>query len=1044
MKRKLTALLLALGAIISGQQAMADGFDVMQKKFIETPKEQPLAVYWYWLDGNISEEGVVKDLHAMKTVGINRVQIGMIGDGQGAPRGPVRMFTDKWWKIMHTMFKTAGELDIEVGLFNCPGWSQSGGPWVKPEQSMRYLAAVNETVQGPAKFKAKLPSLGKDAQDVKVLAYPAKGLGSKTLVADKVQNENTVVLSGNDVMTARSLVLHLVDSGEGDMELAVRKGGEWVTIDKYYLDRSNTNPNVGFIPLAPYVFSIPEVEGSEFRVTLGEKGFIGKIEISEKAQVEFFAEKTLGKMYPYPLPMWEDYMWRNQPEYDGTDMLQATQVIDITSHMAPDGTLTWDVPEGTWVISRTGMRSTGVECSPAPKEGRGLETDKMSKEHIRAHFDNYLGEIMRRIPAEDRKTFKIVVEDSYETGGQNWTDNMIEAFKSAYGYDPVPYIPALSGTVVGSPDITDRFLWDLRRLVADMVAYEYVAGLREVSHEHGLTTWLENYGHWGFPGEFLQYGGQSDEIAGEFWSFGDLGDIENRAAASCGHIYGKEKVWAESCTCGGSNFDLYPATMKKRVDYFFAEGINATLLHLYIQQPDDRTPGINAWFGNEFNRNNTWFSQLDIFLDYIKRCNYMLQKGRYVADIAYFIGEDTPKMTGIRNPELPRGYSYDYVNAEVLMTAQAKDGKLVLASGMEYHVLVLPKIETMRPELLAKIAQLVKEGVSLQGPAPKRSPSLANYPEADNQVRTLAEQMWQSSIYPFADKVEYGKGYIYPTASIEQILAERGVQPDFTVSDPMLPIPFIHLRTEEGEIYFVSNQTEETVSFDANFRIKGMQPELWDPQTSETRYLPEFKQLTGATSVPMTMKPLESAFIVFRSPADKKICGVNYPEAETVAAADGPWTIEFEKGKGGPEKPVVTEDLFDWMENQNPQIKYFSGTAKYTTTINIDKLPQTPVYVDLGKVMVMAKVRINGQYAGGVWTTPYQVNVTDLLKEGENTLEVEVVNCWRNRMVGECSMPKKDRFTYNSASDIDADSEMQSSGLLGPVVFVAYPYQMVK
>lgn len=1043
MKRNLTALLVALGVVIFGQPAKADGFDVMQKKFTETPKEQPLAVYWYWLDGNISEEGVVKDLQAMKQVGINRVQIGMIGDGQGAPRGPVRMFTDEWWQIMHTMFKTATELDIEVGLFNCPGWSQSGGPWVKPEQSMRYLAAVNETVQGPAKFNGKLPSLGKDAQDVRVLAYPAKGLNAKTIVADKVKNQNVVELSGNEIITARSLVLHLVDEGEGDMELAVLKGDEWVTVDKYYLDRTNTNPNVGFIPLAPYVFSLPEVEGSQFRVTLGEKGFIGKIEISEKPQVEFFAEKTLAKMYPYPLPMWADYLWRNQPEYDGADMLQATQVIDITSHMAPDGTLTWDVPEGTWVVSRTGMLTTGVECSPAPKEGRGLETDKMSKEHIRTHFDNYLGKIIERIPAQDRKTFKIVVEDSYETGGQNWTDNMIEAFKEAYGYDPVPYIPALSGTVVGSPEITDRFLWDLRRLVADMVAYEYVAGLREVSHEHGLTTWLENYGHWGFPGEFLQYGGQSDEIAGEFWSFGDLGDIENKAASSCGHIYGKDKVWAESCTCGGSNFDLYPATMKQRVDRFFTEGINATLLHLYIQQPDDRTPGINAWFGNEFNRNNTWFWQLDTFLDYLKRCNYLLQQGRYVADVAYFIGEDTPKMTGIRNPEIPKGYSYDYVNAEVLMNAKAKDGKLVLESGMEYSVLVLPKIETMRPELLSKIQQLVKDGVVLQGPAPRRSPSLENYPQADAQVQAMADQMWQSKIYPFAEKVEYGKGFIYPNASLEQILADCGVQPDFTVSDPMLPVLFIHLTTEEGEMYFVSNQSEETISFDANFRVKGMQPELWDPETSDVRYLPQHKALTGVTSVPMTMAPLESAFVVFREPV-KDMAGENFPEAQLVTAVNGPWTIAFEEGRGGPEQPVVTENLFDWMESENPQIKYFSGNATYTAKFNVEKLPEDQTYIDLGNVMVMAKVRVNGQEAGGVWTTPYQVNVTDLLKEGENTLEIEVVNCWRNRLVGEFHLPKKERFTFHTAADVNAESELQSSGLLGPVVLVTYPYQVIK
>ena len=1041
--KKIITTFVAMATLLAGQQVMADGFDKMQKTFIETPKNQPLAVYWYWIDGNMSEKGVIKDLQAMKKVGINRVQIGMIGDGQGTPTGPVKMFTKKWWKILHTMFKTATELDIEVGLFNCPGWSQSGGPWVKPEQSMRYLAAVNDTVQGPIKYHATLPSLGKDGQDVKVLAYPLVKDNTVFTTTQNVIEEREIIFKSEKPAIVRSLVLYPAKAGKVYMQIEVKKGNNWKAIEKHYLDRSNTQNIVGFIPLAPFVLSLPETEGEEFRITFSEKGFYNKIELSEMPKVELYAEKTLAKMFPEPLPMWDDYLWRTQPKYENISILQAGEVKDITANMASDGTLVWDVPEGTWVISRTGMLPTGVINSPAPKEGRGLETDKMSKEHIRAHFDNYIGKIIKRIPAKDRKTFRYIIEDSYETGGQNWTDDLIDDFKQVYGYDPVPYIPALNGVVVGSPEITDRFLWDLRRLVADQVAYEYVAGLREVSHEHGFTTWLENYGHWGFPGEFLQYGGQSDEIAGEFWSFGNLGDIENKAASSCGHIYGKEKVWAESCTCGGSNFDLYPATMKQRLDRFFTEGINASLLHLYIQQPDDRTPGINAWFGNEFNRNNTWFSQLDIFLDYLKRCNYMLQQGRYVADVAYFIGEDTPKMTGVRNPEIPRGYSYDYVNAEVLMSAKAENGKLVLASGMEYSVLVLPKIETMRPELLAKIRQLVKDGVVLQGPAPLRSPSLKNYPESDYQIKEMVEEMWQRKLHPFAEKVKYGKGTIYPTASLEQIMADFGVQPDFTVSDPMLPVLFIHLTTEEGEIYFVSNQSDQPISFDANFRTKGMQPELWNPLTSEVRYLPKSKQLTGATSVPMTMAPLESSFIVFRDPIKEIKGDDNYPNAELVATVEGPWTIEFEENRGGPKKPVKTDVLFDWIESENPQIKYFSGNAIYKSTFTIDQLPESPTYIDLGKVMVMARVRVNGQDAGGVWTTPYQVNVTHLLKEGVNELEVEVVNCWRNRMIGELSMPEEERFTFHSASDIKVDSPMQSSGLLGPVQLVSYPFEMI-
>ena len=1042
--KKVIVALAVMATFLSGQEVMAEGFDKMQKTFIETPKDQPLAAYWYWMSGNISEKGVVKDLHAMKKAGINRVQIGMIGEGQGTPAGPVKMFTNKWWKILHTMFKTATELDIEVGLFNCPGWSQSGGPWVKPEQSMRYLGAVNDTVQGPVKYHAALPSLGKDGQDVKVLAYPLMKSSVTFTTHQQILEEKEIIFKSDKPAIARSLVLYPARGGRANMQIGVKRGNDWKIIDSYRLDRSNTQNIVGFIPLAPFVFSLPETEGEEFRITLSEKGFINRIELSDMPQVEFYAEKTLAKMFPEPLPMWNDYLWRNQPEYSNVQMLQVNQVKDITANLSSDGTLTWDVPEGTWVISRTGMLPTGVVNSPAPKEGTGLETDKMSKEHIRTHFDNYIGKIMKRIPAKDRKTFRIIVEDSYETGGQNWTDTMLEDFKEAYGYDPTPYIPALNGVVVGSPEMTDRFLWDLRRLVADQVAYKYVAGLREVSHEHGFTTWLENYGHWGFPGEFLQYGGQSDEIGGEFWSFGNLGDIENKAASSCGHIYGKEKVWAESCTCGGSNFDLYPATMKQRVDRFFTEGINATLLHLYIQQPDDRTPGINAAFGNEFNRNNTWFSHLDIFLDYLKRCNYMLQQGRYVADVAYFIGEDTPKMTGVRNPEIPRGYSYDYVNAEVLMSAKAENGKLVLASGMEYSVLVLPKIETMRPELLAKLQQLVKEGVVIQGPAPLRSPSLKNYPESDYQVKAIAEEMWQKNLHPFTEKVKYGKGMIYPTASLEQILSDLRIQPDFTASDPMLPVLFIHLTTQEGEVYFVSNQSDKTISFDANFRAKGMQPELWNPLTSETRYLPEFKQLTGAISVPMTLAANESSFVIFREKAKDEGKEQNYPEATQVTSIDVPWTIEFEAHRGGPEEPVVTENLFDWMESDNLKIKYFSGNAVYKTTFNINKLPEAPVYIDLGKVMVMARVRVNGQEAGGAWTAPYQVGITGLLKEGVNELEVEVVNCWRNRLVGELFLPEEERFTFHTAASINEKTPMQSSGLLGPVQIISYPYEMVQ
>jgi hypothetical protein len=604
-------------------------------------------------------------------------------------------------------------------------------------------------------------------------------------------------------------------------------------------------------------------------------------------------------------------------------------------------------------------------------------------------------------------------------------------------------LPTLNGVVVGSPDLSDRFLWDLRRLVADRVSYEYVGGLREISNQHGLTTWLENYGHWGFPGEFLQYGGQSDEIAGEFWSEGSLGDIENRAAASCAHIYGKRKVWAESCTSGGPAFSRYPATMKQRVDRFFTEGINATLLHVYIQQPfEDREPGLDAWFGNEFNRKNTWYSQIDLFTNYLKRCNFMLQQGFYVADVAYFIGEDAPKMTGLQTPELPKGYSFDYINAEVLLTrASVKDGKLTLLDGMQYNLLVLPPLKTMRPEVLRKIHDMVNEGLTILGPAPKQSPSLAGYPQADKDVESLAATLWGTGNEKLRS---VGNGKVFADGqSISEVFATLQIIPDFNLNDPNSPVLFIHRVLPDCDIYFISNQSNQTVTVNPEFRITEKAPEWWNPTTEEIRFLPAFSVTKTATTVPIKLQANESGFVVFRKNGTPPaiVSKENFPEKEVLRTITTPWKVEFEKGKRGPDEPVIFTDLQDWVNSTNEHIRHFSGTACYRTTFSLDKLSSDKqYYIDLGKVMVMAKVTVNGKPVGGVWTTPYRVNVSGALKKGENTLEVTVVNNWMNRLIGDQGLPKEERKTWTNVNPWRANSALQPSGLLGPVEILAFPF----
>jgi hypothetical protein len=1009
----------------------------LEAGFVTPPDSIQTSVYWYWISDQISEEGVVKDLQSMKTAGINRTFIGNIGLNEGV--GNVKFGTDEWWRILHTALKTATELGIDIGIFNSPGWSQSGGPWVKPEQAMRYLASTSTRISGGRKTDILLEKPGKDFEDVKVIAYPAIEAKEMWLSSSKskiTEREITIDFTAGEPFTLRSLKIYASQGINNPAKIQVKENNEYKTLAEFQIDRYNAALNVGFDPYSPVAVSVPAVTARDFRLVISGRGDINWLKdavLSSAPTIERYPEKTLAKMFQTPLPYWHEYQWRTQPVVDNPALVvDPTKVFDISGHLSGDH-LVWNAPEGDWVILRMGMLPTGVTNAPASREATGLETDKMSKKHIEAHFDAYMGEIIRRIPAEDRKSWKVVVADSYETGGQNFTDGLLEEFKTRYGYDPLPYLPAYYGTVVQSEEISDRFLWDLRRLIADKVAYDYVGGLRDVSHQHGLTTWLENYGHWGFPGEFLQYGGQSDEIGGEFWAVGDLGNIENRAASSSAHIYGKTKVSAESFTSGGPGFSRYPAVLKQRGDRFFSEGINNTLLHVYISQPyEDKAPGVNAWFGTEFNRKNTWFPHLDLFTTYLKRVNFMLQQGLNVADVAYFIGEDAPKMTGITNPELPKGYQFDYINAEVIekyMTV--KNGLLTLPHGTQYRILVLPALETMRPELLHKIKQLIEDGAVVMGPSPKRSPSLENYPDADKQVQELAASLW-SNIKPGEKQAKIGKGLLIDGMDMQEAFNTINCAPDCKVdTERSRSVLFGHRNKGNTDIYFLTNQSENDITIEPEFRVKGKQPEMWNPVSGKIRKLPAFTQTATGTVVPLQLAPNESAFIVFRKKAGASNSGnveLNYPPLHTVVELSNPWTVTFDK-----EKTITLNQLQDLSTLEDFNIKHYSGTVLYENTFHLDENSNGALYLALTDVSAMAKIKINGKYAGGLWTHPYRLDISAYTKTGDNTVSIEVTTTWVNRLIGDSKLPEAERKTWCSSNPYRPDSQLQKSGLTGQI-----------
>ncbi|MDR1518337.1 MAG: glycoside hydrolase family 2 [Dysgonamonadaceae bacterium] len=1091
----------------------------LEEGFRNPPEDLRVGCYWYWIDKTITKEGVIADLQAMKQAGITRAFIGMTGGGD-----KLEFMSDEWWDLIHTTLKTASELDIEIGMFNCPGWSQSGGPWIKPSQTMRYLAAVQRRVTGGTHvvvYKLKdiiraskgtvqrraeggrqvvekmnieqkdIPDVSvlgwsneayqatpADFQDVKVLAFPIDRAAffnlfetekSEPLFSDNIQKieltdrtkaweqrsiqfyeklhlpenqESSVILKLPSPESAQSLMIDLHGKFRADVELQCEQNNHFVTLDTFSVDRSVDGLMRGFLPYSPAVVSFAETRSDTWKIIFrnaSPDSYVTGLKLMQMPVVERYPEKTFAKMNNSFAPPWDAYMWDFQSS-DTTYCIDKQKVIDITEHLAADGTLTWNAPEGSdWVLMRVGMLPTGLQNSPSPRGAMGLEVDKLNAELAEYHFDSYIGEILRRIPAHDRRTFKVVVLDSYEKGGQNFTDNFIEIFKQTYGYDPTTWLPSYYGYPIGSPALSNRFLWDMRRLVADRIAHKYIGTMRHKTNEKGLTTWLENYGTWGFAGEFLQYGGASDEVGGEFWTGDYLGEVECRAAASCAHTYGKQKVWAEAFTGDKFHYRQSPADLKRKGDWAFASGVNAFVLHVYIQQQaDNQYPGVDEWYNTEFNRKNAWFSQMDLFTTYLRRCSFMLQQGLNVADVAYYIGEDTPKMDGIEQPKIPKGYNYDFINAEILENyASVKDGKLTLPHGTQYSVLVLPPQTAMRPKVLKKIVEFAEKGLPvLVNELPTMSPSLQDYPDADREVQNLAEKLKNCKHTFYQKRLEEVLYQIVPLSDLHICNLENIVEP--------VPVLFTHRKTKDEDIYFLTNQSDSTVEFLADFRIVDKQPELWDAVTGEMRDLNAWITADNKfTQIPLRLLPDESTFIVFRKKGETNHLAHltdNFPEAQQIAEITSSWMLTFQSDSihRGIDKQLQMNELTDLSENENPQIKFYSGTVFYQSKFQVSDLKsaENQYYLQFDSVAAMAKVKINGQYAGGVWCAPYRLNISNFIKNGDNDIEVELVTTWANRIIGDRKLPENERKlrTYWGPR---ADAPLQATGLMGKVQIIA-------
>ncbi len=518
------------------------------------------------------------------------------------------------------------------------------------------------------------------------------------------------------------------------------------------------------------------------------------------------------------------------PPLPASAEIAQADIVDLTGKMDKDGNLTWDVPPGKWTIERIGYSLTGSKNHPAQAAASGYEVDKFNRQYVENYFHGYFDPIQKALGPLFGKSLLYVTMDSWEAGIQNWTDDMIGEFKKRRGYDPTPFLPALTGRVVISGDISDRFLWDFRRTIADLVAENHFGLLADLLHQQGVGIYAEATGvSMEIMEDTLLNKSKVDVPMGEFWVHALHPELEYyvdvRGAASTAHAYGKPLVATESFTGGGYEA---PYTLKKVVDYWFAQGVNRIVFHTSAQQPLDTKPG-NTMVGTHINRNISWAEQAGPFMKYLARTSFLLQQGLFVADIAYLLPEGAPSSQpfwgGGLHPELPAGYDYDCINTDVLLNrlTVGADGRLMLPDGMSYRVLVLPEIDQMRPEALRKIREFVAGGATVVGPkAVRKSPSLNNYPNADREVQALAADIWGDLDGVVRNQRFYGKGRVVWGFPLSTVMPSVGIAKDFEYSGPLdADIPWIHRRAGDTDIYFVANHTDAPADLQARFRVDG-------------------------------------------------------------------------------------------------------------------------------------------------------------------------------------------------------------------------------
>ena len=729
------------------------------------------------------------------------------------------------------------------------------------------------------------------------------------------------------------------------------------------------------------------------------------------------------------------------------ETIDRNAVLDLTARLGVDGSLDWTPPSGRWAVLRFGYSLLGTTNHPASLEATGLEVDKLNRLAVNRYINTYLDQFEAVLGPRlmGRAGVQAVESDSWEAGAQNWTDTLPEEFLRRRGYDLRPWLPALAGRIIDSAEVTDRFLWDFRRTLGDLTAENHYGELAAALHKRGLLYYSQSHetGR-AFVGDGMDAKRSADFPMGAMWVGNFVAtprqfDADLLESASVAHIYGKDVVAAESLTAFGAPgmaFALAPKDLKAAADRELADGVNRLVIHTSVHQPlIGPAPGLSlAPFGQWFTRNETWADQAGPWMSYLARSCYLLQQGRFVADIVYFYGQDT-NITALQIgtwPLIPSGYAFDFASVDALGKLSVSDGRLVSDSGMSYRVLALdPRTTSMSLDVLRRLAALIDSGAVVVGDKPRSTPSLS---DDEHDFRALADLLWSTGA---SGEHHYGLGRTISGRSLGDVLQSLGVAPDFSYAgkDADTTIRFLHRRLADGDLYFVSNQSSQFARLNARFRVSGKEAQLWHADTGGVEEA-SFSQGPGSTVVPLQLGPEEAVFVVFRRDAAESARYVPKAAADPVGTLSGPWTVRFQKRRGAP-AVVGLQHLESWTANSDPRIKYFSGTATYSYQPGLRMPAQSErrgqrIAIDLGKVDSLAELLVNGRSICVAWKQPFRCEITSWLRSGINRLDIRVTNVWSNRLIGD-KQPNAQPVAFSNFNPYRADSPLSESGLLGPV-----------